>query len=98
MAALMAVITSMLGIWLLVNLVCAFIVGALAKKLLPGKEDMGWGKTILLGFLGGIAGKIIFGLLGWSTGLVMGFIASIVGAFVLLVLYQTFMVKKAKPA
>ncbi len=40
--------------------------------------------TILLGFIGGIVGKLIFAILGWPSGFPMGFVASVLGSCVLL--------------
>jgi uncharacterized membrane protein YeaQ/YmgE (transglycosylase-associated protein family) len=97
MSAILAVLGTVVGAWIIINLIGALIVGTIAKAILPGKENVSWFMTIVIGFLGGIVGKIIFGLLGWSTGIFMGFIASICGAFILLIIYGMMMANKAKP-
>ncbi len=65
------------------------VVGIVAKLLHPGRENMGFIMTILLGvggsFVAGFAGKA----LGWyqpDEG--AGFIASVIGAIILLVIYS----------
>lgn len=72
------------------------VVGIVAKLLHPGRENMGFIMTILLGvggsFVAGFAGKA----LGWyqpDEG--AGFIASVIGAIILLVIYSR--VKKPAP-
>ncbi len=87
-------LAAFLGAWLVVNLVGAFIVGAIARAIFPGKDRIGWPMTILLGFVGGIVGKILFAILRWPTGFGMGFVASIVGAFVVLLGYHLYVASK----
>lgn len=63
-------------------------VGVIAKLLHPGKDNMGFIATILLGiggsFLAGMAGQAM----GWyQAGEGAGFVASVVVAIVLLVIY-----------
>lgn len=73
------------------------IVGALAKFIMPGKENMGWIPTILLGVGGSVVMTFLGRMVGWyQEGEGAGFIASIVGALLLLWLYG--MVSKKKPA
>ena len=59
MKALLATLAALAGGWLLINLVGALLVGAIARGLLPGKDKVGWFMTIVIGFLGGILGKIV---------------------------------------
>ena len=73
------------------------IVGALAKFIMPGKENMGWIPTILLGVGGSVLMTFLGRMVGWyQEGEGAGFIASIVGALLLLWLYG--MISKKKPA
>ena len=65
--------------------VIGFVVGLIARAILPGAQSMGIILTALLGvagsFLAGFAGQS----LGWyAAGAPAGFIASVVGAIVLL--------------
>lgn len=72
--------------WIIVG----FIAGALARAILPGKDDMSWGKTLLLGLVGSVAGGFIQSLVtdnGFElTG--TGIIWSTIGALVVLVVYN----------
>lgn len=72
--------------------VIGFVVGLVARAILPGTQSLGLILTAVLGiagsFLAGFAGQA----LGWyANGQAAGFIASVVGAIVLL-----FIVSKVK--
>ena len=70
------------------TIVLGFVIGVLAKILHPGKENMGFIATILLGVLGSFLAGIIGQALGWyQAGEGAGFIASVVVAILLLVVY-----------
>ena len=70
------------------TIVLGFVIGVLAKILHPGKENMGFIATILLGVLGSFLAGIIGQALGWyQAGEGAGFIASVVVAIVLLAIY-----------
>lgn len=67
--------------------VIGFIVGLVARAILPGTQSLG----IILTALLGIAGSFIAGFtgraLGWYTeGQPIGFLASVIGAIVLLLI------------
>ena len=97
MKVLLALFATVLGGWLIVNLIGAFIVGLIARAVFPAKDRVGWPMTILMGFLGGIFGKLIFRMLGWYSGFPMGFVASVAGAFVLLFIHHLMVSGKASP-
>lgn len=70
------------------TIVLGFVVGVIAKLLHPGKDNMGFIATVLLG----IGGSFIAGMLGqafgwYQAGEGAGFIASVVLAIVLLAIY-----------
>jgi uncharacterized membrane protein YeaQ/YmgE (transglycosylase-associated protein family) len=70
------------------TIVVGFIVGVVAKLLHPGKENMGFIATILLGVGGSLLAGFLGQALGWyQVGESAGFIASVVVAIVLLVIY-----------
>ena len=99
MKALLATLAALAGGWLILNLVGALLVGALARAILPGKDKVGWPLTILLGFLGGIAGKLVAFLIGWRhLGIVRGFLVSVVGALALLIAHRIWSASKSKRA
>lgn len=75
--------------WIILGL----IAGALAKWIMPGKENMGFIITILLGiagaFVGGFLGSLVG--LGSTAGLNIGSIlTATAGAFLLLFVYRQF--------
>ena len=98
MKAILAILGTVIGAWVIINLIGAFLVGFIARKIFPAKDAVSWPMTIAYGFLGGILGKIIFWFLGWRTGIVMGFVASILGALILLFIHHMMVANKAKPA
>ena len=76
---------------LLVTIFVGFIVGVIAKLIMPGKENMGFIVTTLLGIAGSLIATYAGQVLGWyEAGEAAGWIGSIVGAFVLLWIYQKF--------
>ena len=65
-----------------------FVIGVIAKFLHPGKDNMGFIATILLGVAGSVLAGMIGQAMGWyQAGEGAGFIASVVVAIVLLVIY-----------
>lgn len=76
--------------------VIGLIVGVIAKFVHPGKDNMGFLMTIVLGIAGSVLATFLGGLAGfYQEGETAGFIMSVIGAVVLLVIYG--MVAK-KPA
>jgi len=70
------------------TIVIGFFAGLLAKWLHPGKDDMGFIMTILLGIGGSFVATYLGQALGlYQAGQVAGFIGAVVGAIVLLVVY-----------
>jgi uncharacterized membrane protein YeaQ/YmgE (transglycosylase-associated protein family) len=70
-------------------IVFGLIVGLLARALLPGRQSMGIGMTILLGVAGSFVGGFIGALLTDSRVTdfnTAGIIGSVIGAIVLLLL------------
>jgi uncharacterized membrane protein YeaQ/YmgE (transglycosylase-associated protein family) len=98
MSWILGLFATVIGGWLIVNLIGAFLVGLIARAAFPGKDQVGWPMTILLGFLGGVLGKLVFGLMHWYSGFPMGFVASVAGAFVLLLAHRLMRSNKSKPA
>lgn len=70
------------------TIVIGFFAGLLAKWLHPGKDDMGFIMTILLGIGGSFASTYLGKALGlYQPGEAAGFIGAVVGAIILLVVY-----------
>ena len=70
------------------TIVLGFVIGVIAKLVHPGKENMGFIMTILLGIAGSFLAGIIGEAIGWyKAGEGAGFIASVIVAIILLVVY-----------
>jgi uncharacterized membrane protein YeaQ/YmgE (transglycosylase-associated protein family) len=83
-------------------IIVSILAGFIARALVPGRDKMSIGQTMLLGaigsFVGGLLGYVIFGA-DAEKGAVQagGIFSSVVGAFLVLVLYKRFG-KSAKKA
>jgi len=74
---------------LLITIIIGFVVGVIAKLIMPGKENMGFIMTTLLGIAGSLVATYAGQAIGWyEAGQGAGWIGSIVGAFILLWVYQ----------
>ena len=70
------------------TIVLGFVIGVIAKLVHPGRENMGFFMTVLLGIAGSFLAGVIGQFLGWYTaGEGAGFIASVIVAILLLVIY-----------
>ena len=69
-------------------LLIGLIAGFIARALVPGRDPMGIGGTILLGvagsFVGGFLGRLLFSNQETTAGL----IGSVIGAVILLLIYN----------
>ncbi len=70
------------------TIIVGFVVGLIARFLMPGKQVMGFIMTTLFGIGGAVAASYAGQALGlYRAGEPAGFIGAIVGAFVLLFIY-----------
>jgi uncharacterized membrane protein YeaQ/YmgE (transglycosylase-associated protein family) len=70
------------------TIILGFVIGVLAKVLHPGKENMGFIATVVLGIAGSFLAGVIGQFLGWyQAGEGAGFIASVIVAVLLLAVY-----------
>lgn len=70
------------------SILVGFAVGVIAKLLHPGRENMGFVATVLLGVGGSFVAGMVGQALGWyRAGEGAGFVASVVVAIVLLAVY-----------
>jgi uncharacterized membrane protein YeaQ/YmgE (transglycosylase-associated protein family) len=70
-------------------LLIGVVVGIIARLILPGKENMGWIMTVILGALGAFLAGAIGQWLGWyGFPSLWGFVASIVVAVILIAIYN----------
>jgi uncharacterized membrane protein YeaQ/YmgE (transglycosylase-associated protein family) len=72
--------------WLLIGLVA----GALARLLVPGRDPMGWGGTLVLGLVGSLVGGFLGDLIGGGNDdfSPAGLLGSILGAVVALLIFR----------
>ncbi|TEA77061.1 GlsB/YeaQ/YmgE family stress response membrane protein [Allopusillimonas ginsengisoli] len=69
-------------------IVVGFIVGLLARAIMPGEQKLGIIMTIILGIVGSLVAGYLGGALGWyAPGEGAGWIGSIVGAIIVLFIY-----------
>ena len=70
------------------TILVGLVIGVIAKFLHPGKENMGFIATILLGIGGSFVAGMVGQTMGWyQAGEGAGFVASVVVAIVLLMVY-----------
>lgn len=70
-------------------IVFGFLVGLIAKMLMPGRDPGGFVITIFLGIVGAIVGGWLGRAMGlYGPGQPAGFLMAVLGAIVLLVLYR----------
>lgn len=70
------------------TIIVGFIVGLIARAILPGRQAMGFILTTILGIVGSVLAGYIGQALGWyRAGEGVGFIGSIVGAIIVLAIY-----------
>lgn len=75
------------------TIVIGFIVGLIARMLMPGKDPGGFFVTTGIGIAGSLLATFLGRTLGWyQVGQSAGFIAALIGAIILLVIYR--MVKR----
>jgi uncharacterized membrane protein YeaQ/YmgE (transglycosylase-associated protein family) len=72
--------------WIVFGLIAGFI----ARAIVPGKDDIGLLRTVLLGVVGSVVGGLVFGLL--TVGIrgfePTGWIGSVIGAVIVLLIYN----------
>jgi uncharacterized membrane protein YeaQ/YmgE (transglycosylase-associated protein family) len=68
-------------------IVAGLVIGALARLIKPGKQNLGWIATLLLGLAGSVIGGVVANLLGTGDVFelnVVGFIVAVVAAVLLI--------------
>lgn len=67
------------------SIVIGFVVGILARAVMPGRDDMGFIFTALLGIVGALIAQLLGQGLGfYAEGEPAGFLASLIGALLVL--------------
>ena len=78
------------------TILIGFLIGLVAKFLMPGRDPGGFIITILLGIAGSFLAGFLGRSLGWyGEGEPAGFIFSVVGAILLLIIYRLLFAKRA---
>jgi uncharacterized membrane protein YeaQ/YmgE (transglycosylase-associated protein family) len=71
------------------TILIGFVVGVLAKFLMPGKDPGGFFITAAIGIAGSLIATYLGRVLGWyEPGQSAGFIAALIGAIILLIGYR----------
>jgi uncharacterized membrane protein YeaQ/YmgE (transglycosylase-associated protein family) len=70
------------------TIIVGFFIGVVAKIFHPGRDNMGFIMTTLLGIGGSVVATFLGQALGlYKAGSTAGFIGAIIGAIILLVIY-----------
>ena len=78
------------------TIIIGFVVGLLAKLLMPGRDPGGFIVTVLIGIVGSLIATYGGQALGlYQAGEAAGFIGSLVGAIILLAIYRAIRGRKA---
>ncbi|NMM08056.1 GlsB/YeaQ/YmgE family stress response membrane protein [Polaromonas sp.] len=78
------------------TILIGFIVGIIAKFLMPGRDPAGFFITALIGIAGSIIATYLGRFMGfYRVGESAGFIAAVIGAIILLFFYRMVTGKKA---
>lgn len=73
---------------IIITIIIGFLAGLVAKWLHPGRENMGFILTTLLGIGGSIVASYLGQMLGlYASGSAAGFVASVIGAILILFVY-----------
>jgi uncharacterized membrane protein YeaQ/YmgE (transglycosylase-associated protein family) len=70
---------------IIIMIIVGFIVGLIARAIMPGDQNMGIIMTTILGIIGAVVAGFLGQSLGWyAAGEPAGWIASVVGAIIVL--------------
>lgn len=80
-------------------IIAGLIIGALARLVKPGKQNLGVIATLLLGLVGSVIGGVVANLLGTGSIFelnVVGFIVAVIAAVLLIGVAETVTGNKSK--
>lgn len=81
-------------------IVAGLIIGALARLVTPGKQNLGLLATLLLGLAGSVIGGLVANLLGTGDIFelnVVGFVVAVIGAVLLIGVAESIASRRARP-
>jgi uncharacterized membrane protein YeaQ/YmgE (transglycosylase-associated protein family) len=71
------------------TILIGFVIGIVAKFLMPGRDPGGFIITVLLGIVGSFVASYLGQTMGWyQAGQPAGFIAAVIGAMLVLFVYR----------
>ena len=83
---------------IIITIIIGFVVGLIARALMPGRDALGFIITTLLGIGGAFLGKFMGEAMGlYREGEPAGFFMSLLGALVILFIYRVFVNKTTTP-
>ena len=86
----------MAGHGIIMTIIIGFIIGIIAKFLMPGRDPAGFFITVIIGIAGSFAATFLGKALGlYQPGEAAGFIGSVIGAMLLLFVYHMIRRKSA---
>jgi uncharacterized membrane protein YeaQ/YmgE (transglycosylase-associated protein family) len=80
---------------IIIMIVVGFIVGLIARAIMPGEQKFGIVMTVILGIIGALVGGYLGAALGfYQAGEGPGWIGSIIGAIIVLFIYGLIVKKR----
>ncbi|OZI32649.1 GlsB/YeaQ/YmgE family stress response membrane protein [Bordetella genomosp. 1] len=80
---------------IIIMIIVGFIVGLIARAIMPGDQPMGIILTTILGIVGAVVAGFLGQTLGWyAPGEPAGWIASVIGAIIVLFVVGMFAKKR----
>ncbi len=81
---------------MLYTILIGFLIGVVAKLLMPGRDPGGFILTTLLGIVGAFVAAFLGQSIGWYRfGQPAGFVASVIGAMIVLSVHRLLATRKA---
>ena len=81
---------------IIMAIIIGFLVGLVARFLMPGRDPMGFILTTLLGIVGSLLATFLGQAMGWyAAGQSAGFIGAVIGAIVVLAIFHMF--RRSRP-
>jgi uncharacterized membrane protein YeaQ/YmgE (transglycosylase-associated protein family) len=82
-------------------IVAGLVIGLIARLVKPGKQNLGWTATLLIGLAGSVVGGMVANLLGTGDTFelnVLGFTVAVIAAVMFIGLAEGFSTKNRDPS